>query len=131
MWQEIDPILARLIVSRDPAGYFAIVYALAGIQTLVWAIARDNVDIEWWRALALAFIAVVVGGMAVAAGLSVGALGAILGCAFAIWLICGWLYDGLEIWQRVTLSLGGAVIGSIAMLLGIVTRNLIVSNAAG
>jgi hypothetical protein len=121
MWESGYPMLARLITVRDPAIVFAFIFALLGNQGLIWAIARDNVDIEWWRASALAVLTAFMGSLAVPLGVSLG-LGAILGSAFAVWLLCGWLYEGIELWQRAIMALGAAGLGWIAMLLGIQAR---------
>ncbi|MCB1086426.1 MAG: hypothetical protein KDM63_05235 [Verrucomicrobiae bacterium] len=127
-----EPVLAIFrTVPRDPAIYFAFGLTLLGIQALIWGIARDNTDIEWWRSSAVAIVAVVIGSMILSFIVrqetfsAIPILGGIFGCGFAVWLIGGFLYE-LEIWQRLTLSLASPIIGGVGMFLGVLLRNLII-----
>lgn len=129
---EIPPVFALLSAPRiDPAAIIAWVLTTLGIQALVWGIARDSADIEWWRSALLAVLVAGLSAFALAVanageGVSPGPIaGAVLGTAFAVWLIGGALYE-VETWQRVVISLASPVIGMVAAASGIALRIAII-----
>ena len=111
---------------RDPAAAFALIFALIGVYLLIWLIARDTVENDWLRAFGIAVIGIIAAsaptwwqdqGMLTFAGVL--AFG-----AFAVWIVCGWLYD-MEIWQRLVTSLVTPPIGLLAFKGGVLLRQAI------
>ena len=130
---ETTATLALLYSRVDPATIFAWIVSVLGIQALMWGIARDSTDIEWWRAALLStlvtgisFFVLAVVGTGDDGGLPVGPIiGAAFATAFAVWIVGGMLYDP-EVWQRAVLAAASPVIGVIAWILGLLLRNAII-----
>ncbi len=105
--------------------------ATLGTQALLWGIARDSADIEWWRAGSIAAIITVVSVVvlrliAIEESFAFGPIiAAIMGCAFATWLAGGFIYE-LETWQRATLAASSPVIGTLAVMAGVWLRNAVI-----
>lgn len=123
---SVPPVLARvLILPRDPSFYFAFALAVLGTQLLVWGLARHSADIEWWRATAVSVIGILCGNLAMhfyASGSGLAQVaGVLLGGAFVTWIVSGWLYE-VETWQRAVLAFATPVIGTVAMIGGILIK---------
>ncbi|MCB1062018.1 MAG: hypothetical protein KDN20_03730 [Verrucomicrobiae bacterium] len=128
---ELNGSLAFIYSRVDPAIVFALGFATLGTQALLWGIARDSADIEWWRAASIAAVITVVSLMvlrllAIEESLAFGPIvAAIVGCAFATWLVGGFVYD-LETWQRAVLTVTSPVIGTLSLVIGVWLRNAVI-----
>ena len=134
---DFEPVLARVYgYHRDPASIFALILAGVFCQTLIWGIARDTTDVEWWRAFAIAAFVMVITGVLGTLGLRseeeriLKAVGAFAFIVFANWLFSGVLYD-FETWQRVVVCVATPILCALAMLGGLYLRNLIGLGVAG
>ena len=97
---------------RDPVVYFTFLFSLVEIQLLVWLIARDYTDVDWWKSAALAVLATV-GACVITYFLPdvVESIAVGVAAAFGGWIINGFLYDELDWQRRLGISISIPIIG--------------------
>ncbi len=133
--QDASSALAVFVRVPTDLGFYLFVGLTYGCtHLLVWLIARDSSDMDWWRSLGTSMSVAVPAGVALAffqneASLST-VIGGILLALFIAWLVYGWLFD-LEIWQRIVMTVATPAIAVGMFLVAYWLKGLILGGLTG